>query len=148
MLEEKTMQGNTATLTVSKEGVTTLSYYTTDNITSQEPEKSIILKLDKTAPTVTIAANPNTIKSSSHKLIDAMINGSATDNLSGISSTVFKVDDEYRLIEPKLSAFNTSIKLDTWKNDNDKDGRIYTITAIITDKAGNETKASTTVVCQ
>jgi hypothetical protein len=81
-------------------------------------------------------------------MIAVMINGSATDNLSSVVSTVFKVSDEYNQVEPKISAFGNTISLEAWRNAKDTDGRTYSIFVDVKDKAGNETKKSTTVICK
>jgi endo-beta-N-acetylglucosaminidase D len=80
-------------------------------------------------------------------MVDVTIGGSASDNLSDIASTVFKVTDEYKTTEPAILDFNTKTQLEAWREGNDKDGRIYTISVIIKDRADNETTNSTTVIC-
>ena len=80
-------------------------------------------------------------------MVDVTIGGSATDNLSDIASIVFEVIDEYNTIEPTISDFNTIIQLEAWRDGGDKDGRIYTISVTIKDKAGNEVTSSVTVIC-
>jgi hypothetical protein len=143
---EKTLSANTASITISNEGTTSLAYYATDNAMNQEMEKSLVLKLDKTPPTVKISVRPSTIQSA-HKMASVLVNGAATDNLSSVYSTVFRVNDEYKLVEPKISAFGGTISLDTWCNEQDKTGRIYTISVTVKDKAGNEATGMATVTC-
>ncbi len=58
----------------------------------------------------------------------------------------FQVEDEYGTIEPALSDFGETIKLEAARDGNDKDGRIYTITVIATDDAGNTNSDSTTII--
>jgi hypothetical protein len=106
-----------------------------------------IVNIDKTPPTVNINANPDTLWPPNHKLVDVTIGGEATDNLSGIASTTFKVEDEYDTVEPNISDFNTTIQLEAWRNGDDLDGRVYTISVTTKDKADNETSNSTTVIC-
>ncbi|MCX6006962.1 MAG: hypothetical protein NTZ34_06835, partial [Chloroflexi bacterium] len=147
MVGEKTVQANNISITISTEGTTTLTYYAMDNATNREQEKSVVLKLDKTAPTVTIAASPDKIQATGHKMVSVVVNGTATDNLSDVVSTVLNVKDEYNLVEPKITAFGNTINLDAWCDDKDKTGRIYTISAIVKDKAGNEAESKATVTC-
>jgi hypothetical protein len=75
------------------------------------------------------------------------VNGTATDNLSGVSSTMFQVDDEYHLVQPKISDFNSSLKLDAWCDEKDTNGRTYSITVNVKDKAGNESRSTCNVTC-
>lgn len=79
--------------------------------------------------------------------MNVTISGGATDNLSGIASNVFKVTDEYKTIEPVIPNFNSIIQLEAWRNGNDLEGRIYTISVTTKDKADNQTTNSTTVTC-
>ncbi|MCX6006964.1 MAG: hypothetical protein NTZ34_06845 [Chloroflexi bacterium] len=144
---EKSVQANNTSITISTEGTTTLTYSATDNTTNREQEKSIVLKLDKTVPNVTIATSRDKIQATGHKTVNVLVSGAATDNLSGVSSTVFNVRDEYNLVEPKISAFGNTIKLDAWCNDKDKTGRIYTLSAVVKDKADNEATKTATVTC-
>ncbi len=107
----------------------------------------VTLNIDKTPPTLSLTANPNILWPPNHKLIDVSIEGSATDSLSGIDSTSFKVTDEYKTIEPLISNFNTAIQLESWREGNDLNGRVYTVTATTKDKADNQVTATTTIIC-
>jgi len=103
------------------------------------------IKVDLTPPEVTISAEPSILWPPNHKEVEVTINGSATDNLSGVSSKVFTVVDEYNEVEAGLSEFGDIIKLIAWRKGMDKDGRIYTIEIEVTDKAGNSTTEETVV---
>ncbi|MBU1997989.1 MAG: DUF11 domain-containing protein [Candidatus Omnitrophica bacterium] len=107
----------------------------------------VTLNIDKIPPQVNISATPNTLWPPNHKLVNVTISGGATDNLSGIASNVFKVTDEYKTIEPVIPNFNSIIQLEAWRNGNDLEGRIYTISVTTKDKADNQTTNSTTVTC-
>ncbi len=50
--------GSTATLTVSSEGITTITYFSVDNAGNFEAAKSITIKLDKTPPTILGSRTP------------------------------------------------------------------------------------------
>ena len=67
-------------------------------------------------------------------MVDVAINGDATDNLSGVESLTFKVTDEYGKVQPTLTDFGSTIKLEASRDGNDKDGRIYTVSATAKDK--------------
>jgi hypothetical protein len=80
-------------------------------------------------------------------MVNVTINGNATDNLSGIASKVFHVEDEYNTVKPVISNFGSTIQLESWRNGNDLDGRIYNISVTTKDKADNQASSSTTVIC-
>jgi uncharacterized repeat protein (TIGR01451 family) len=108
---------------------------------------SVQVNIDRTAPVVSVTADPNTLWPPNKKMVDVTISGSATDNTSGIGSTTFTVIDEYATISPTLSGFNTTIQLQAWREGNDKDGRVYTILVTAKDMANNEATSSTKVIC-
>jgi hypothetical protein len=80
-------------------------------------------------------------------MVAVAIGGSTSDNLSDIASTIFDVTDEYNAVEPAISDFDTTIQLEAWRQGNDKDGRIYTISVTAKDRADNEATSSATVIC-
>ena len=94
-----------------------------------------------------LSANPNLLWPPNHKTADVTIGGEAKDSLSGILLSTFKVDDEYKTIEPPISDFNTIVKLEAWRDGNDKDGRYYNVSVTTKDKAGNTASNVTTVIC-
>jgi len=50
-------------------------------------------------------------------------------------------------VEVSLTDFDQTIELIPWRNGDDKDGRIYTIKVVVTDKAGNfATKQAVVIV--
>ncbi|CEF49027.1 unnamed protein product [uncultured bacterium] len=50
--------GNAGFVTISVEGVTTLTYFATDNIGNQEALRTLIVRIDKTLPTLTATRTP------------------------------------------------------------------------------------------
>jgi hypothetical protein len=64
-----------------------------------------------------------------------------------LAATSFKVTDEYKIIEPEIFDFNTNIQLESSRRGNDSDGRLYTISVTVKDKADNQASGSTTVIC-
>jgi hypothetical protein len=106
----------------------------------------VTVNIDKSSPTVSITATPNFLWPPNQKMIDVKIGGSAIDGISGIASLAFKVKDEYGKVEPAISGFGSSIRLEAWRNGDDRDGRLYIITVTVKDNAGNEATASTTVL--
>ena len=100
-----------------------------------------------TLPDVTIEADPSILWPPNNNMVDVFIDGSASDDSSGISDISFTVTDEYGIYEPEISDFGDIIQLEAWRDANDKNGRTYTITVTATDNEGNQSTASTTVVC-
>jgi hypothetical protein len=45
-----------------------------------------------------------------------------------------------------VSDLGGTIQLEPWRDGTDKDGRLYTITVVLTDKAGNQSTGTTTVL--
>ncbi|NWJ47914.1 MAG: hypothetical protein HXX08_18835 [Chloroflexi bacterium] len=78
-----TLLGSTASVTINLEGITTLSYYGTDKSGNQEAFKTLIVKIDKTAPTISYSGNANTYT------VDQIVNitCSTSDDLSGLASS-------------------------------------------------------------
>ncbi|NVN98754.1 MAG: hypothetical protein HXX17_05465, partial [Geobacteraceae bacterium] len=54
--------------------------------------------------------------------------------------------DEYGKYNMQGLKFGDTVMLEAWRDGNDMDGRIYTITAVATDLAGNKTTKSATVI--
>lgn len=148
-----TWQPYTEPLTISTEGVTTISYRSSDRAGNVEAAKSLIVKIDKTAPTAFISANPSAIFPPNGKIVTVTISGQAADGVSGLAGVSYTVTDEYgsplaispRTLEGATATWTDVLGVEARRNGDDKDGRLYTVTAIITDEAGNTTTASTTI---
>src|SRR5206468_584770 len=76
--------GDSAQVTISAEGVTTVSFYATDNAGNVESAKTLQVKIDKTVPTITINAPGD----GAVYLLNAAVasNYSCTDSVSGVAS--------------------------------------------------------------
>jgi len=131
--------------TLAGEGKHYLEYYSVDTVGNVEDTHNQTHYVDDSLPVVTISASPTILWPPNHKMKNVLISGSATDAGSGIASVTFTVEDEYNLVEPTLTAFGQIIQLEAWRNGNDMDGRIYTITATATDNLGHVTTALTIV---
>lgn len=102
------------------------------------------INIDRTKPVVSISATPDTIWPPNGKMVDILISGGIVEE--NPKNTELKVIDEYGAVQPILTGFNQTIKLEAKRNGNDKDGRKYIIQAIAEDKAGNTSEAVTTVL--
>jgi hypothetical protein len=79
-------------------------------------------------------------------MVSVTVSGSITDSLSGVnpSTAAFAVTDEYGQVQPHGPVtlgtggnYSFSIQLQASRNENDLDGRHYTITVSASDYAGN-----------
>lgn len=143
---ETVVPGGYTSLPLTADGIYNIAYFAVDNAGNFESPKNMTVKMDKTPPVLNLSANPNILWPPDHKMSDVAVGGSTSDNLSGISTIVFKVTDEYGQFQPAISGFNTIIQLEAWREGTDADGRHYTITAVVTDEAGNKSTATTDVL--
>ncbi len=145
--DEIVTSGYTASFTLNQDGTYAVTYWSVDNAGNVEQAKGFEVRMDKTAPIADISVTPGLLWPPNHKMVDVAVNGGANDPASEVASIEFTVTDEYGTVEPVISGFNTTISLEAWRNGGDRDGRHYTITAVITDKAGNVTTVTTEAVC-
>lgn len=101
---------------------------------------------DETPPTVTVSATPSILWPPNHRLVNVTIDGSAVDRGSGVASVEITVADEYGQYNMTVPGFGSTIQLEASRDGNDRNGRVYTITAVATDQAGNSSTATTTVI--
>lgn len=78
---ETVIAGDNANFTINEEGVSNLSYYAVDNAGNVEQSKSIEVKIDKTAPTLSFSGNLGTYSTD----MNISISCNAEDSLSGIA---------------------------------------------------------------
>ncbi|MEH7096132.1 endo-1,4-beta-xylanase [Neobacillus vireti] len=141
-------------ITISDEGVHNFTYWSVDNAGNIEAEHSATVKIDKTAPTLTITLDKTTIWSPNHKMVPVTATISSSDAESGIDSVVLTSitsNEKLQADDIQNAKLNTAItgstatfelRADRLGNGN---GRVYTITFSATDKAGNVKTESVTV---
>jgi hypothetical protein len=111
---------------------------------------------DTIPPALTVSASPSVLWPPNGKLVPVTVSGSIADELYGsgvdASSAAYTVADEYGRIQPTggitLGAdgwFTFTVGLEASRRGNDQDGRRYTVTVSVSDKAGNLGVASTIV---
>jgi hypothetical protein len=143
--------GSSATVTISAEGITTLTFFAIDNAGNQEAPNTIIVRIDKTPPTIAGLPANCSLFPPNHKLIDvAMI--LAADTLSGIASfdVTGSSNEPFDPANPDIVIFGANLdprdvqlraeRLGTGN------GRVYGITATASDIAGNITMSTATCV--
>jgi hypothetical protein len=139
----QTIAGNTASVIISAEGTTILSYFATDNAGNQEAAKTLTIRIDKTPPVISGLPAPGcTIWPPNHKLVQ-VATVTAADALSGLTPGSFMVTGTSNdpangqiLITGGPTQFNVQLGAD-------KD-EVYTLTAIASDLAGNVTTKQAT----
>jgi len=104
---------------------------------------------DYIPPVVSFDVSPKTIWPPNGKMVDVNIVGNITDENPYLTKIL--VDDEYDLVEPKVTITNQTninqvIKLEASRKGDDKDGRKYTIKILVTDLAGNTSLTTQEVI--
>jgi hypothetical protein len=145
---ETVVQGSSGSLSIVGEGTHAVTWYAVDNAGNVEtPAQEISVTIDTTPPSIpSLVAEPSILWPPNHKMIDVLIGGSATDGGSGISSTTITVTDEYGTFNSTVPDFGSAIPLESWRAGTDRDGRLYTITVVATDKAGLQSTGTTAVL--
>jgi hypothetical protein len=80
------VQGASTSITINTEGITTITFFATDNASNVESPKTLIIRLDKTPPTITAEASP-TPNGSSWNNTNVTVRFPASDALSGLASS-------------------------------------------------------------
>ncbi len=140
-------------ISVTAEGLTTISYFSVDKAGNREQTKQLAISLDVTSPTLSGLAPDNCkLWPPNHQMV-AVANISAADNLSGIDS--LEVSATSSEPENGTGDGNTSpdiviqggmVQLRAERSTQDGT-RVYTIRTVAKDKAGNvNAKSSTCIV--
>lgn len=77
--------GNTASFTINAEGSHGITYYAKDNANNSETSHPLIIKIDKTAPTITATVSPAANANGWHNS-DVTVTFTCIDTVSGIAS--------------------------------------------------------------
>ena len=112
------------------------------------------VKIDKTAPVFTLSATPSVIWPADNKPFDVSLGGDAADAVSGLASAVYVVTDEYgaplsipaRTLSGAASQWAETLTVEASRRGDDRDGRLYRVTATVKDLAGHTTTATADIV--
>ena len=134
-------------ITISNEGTTTVLYRSTDRAGNVETAQTLVVKIDKTAPTLTLAADPSVIWPPNGQAVNVTLSGAGADATSGLSSVEYVVTDEYgsplaipaRTLAGASASWADSLAVEARREGNDADGRVYRVIATLRDAAGNAT---------
>jgi len=145
----KTWQSYQEPFTITREGINVIQARSQDNAGNVEalPAYSEV-KIDKTGPRVNISADPSLIWPANHKqlMVEVLVTGSADDEFSGLNSVWLAVKDEYGKVEPAIGPYlEALIQLEAWRDSHDFDGRVYIISIMASDCAGNKAVGETRV---
>jgi peptidoglycan/xylan/chitin deacetylase (PgdA/CDA1 family) len=130
----------TGPFTVSQ--TTTVNCYTTDVAGNAEQPKTQLVQIDATAPAVTISATRTTVKRGGSVTLSANPTDSGTESgaPSGVAQVVFHLDGTQTLATVTSTPYQF-----TWNTRKVSFGQ-HTLTAVVTDRAGNSaTSAPVTV---
>jgi len=147
----------TGPVTVDQDCNCTIEYRSTDKAGNVEQTKSQQLKLDRTAPTLTVALPDKLLWPPNHKYVPINLTVNGSDDLSGIASIVLtsitsNESDEglgdgnhtSDVIDAEIGTLDTTISVRAERSGLNK-GRVYTVTYTATDFAGNVTTATATI---
>lgn len=142
------------TVTLDQEGIFTVLYRSIDRAGNIETAGSLEVKIDKTAPTAELSASPDEIWPPNGQLFDVTLNGTGADAVSGLSQISYTVTDEYGMtftVDPRSLNGNTAawadvLKAEAARRGDDLDGRLYTVTATVTDVAGHTVTVTEEIV--
>ncbi len=138
----------------STEGTTTILYRSTDRATNSETSQSVTLKIDTSAPSLTLSATPSVIWPITGEMVDVRIDGSGSDSVSGLASVSYVVTDEYgslltlpfRSLSGNSTTWHETLAVESRREGTDLNGRLYVVVATLTDTAGNTTAISTNIL--
>jgi len=155
----KTVAGATATVPVAAEGTTTIAYAARDNAGNAEGEKTVLVRIDRTVPTVKCTASPGTLWPVDHKLVPISVTVKVTDGRSGAAGFILQSvtsnepDDAPGAGDGATTGDIQGFGVGTADTTGQlraerggaRNGRVYTLTYVGQDAAGNQRTCTTTV---
>ncbi len=146
------VSGSSATFTISTEGITTITFFGTDNAGNVESPKTLTIQLDKTPPTVTCGASPNILWPPNNKLVPLTLSVTVNDSLSGsVGFTLVSVnsnqpDSGQGDIQGFVTGTASTIGQIRAQRLGSGTGRLYTFAYSGADKAGNTASCTTSAM--
>ena len=154
-IEPAVVEDDQANVVIDRDGVTTISYFATDNAGNAEEQKEVLVRVDRTPPTLSANADPRKLRPPNKRKVTVTVSGQVSDQNSGFDATTgtFAVKDEYGQLDSngELSiaengTYSFTVQLKASRRGGDRNGRTYTIEVTAGDIAGNTSTATTTVV--
>ena len=84
-IDSTVVQGNSASVTVNAEGITTITFFATDFAENVEAIKTVVVKIDKTPPTINGSPTP-TANANGWNNTDVTVAFQCSDALSGLAA--------------------------------------------------------------
>jgi hypothetical protein len=150
MAASQVVTGNTTTISLVNEGLTTIHFFATDVAGNGESSQSLTVKIDKTRPVISGMPVGCSLWPPNHKLV-TVGTVTASDALSGLAPGSFQVTGTSNegpgdpqspdiVVTPNGSGgFVVQLRADRSGNSND---RVYNLTATASDLAGNTATAT------
>jgi len=143
-------------ISVNQEGTTTILYRSIDRAGNVENAGSTTINLDKTAPQLQLEATPTRIFPPNGKPVNVKLTGSGSDSVSGLAQVSYVVTDEYgtplsiptRALSGNSANWMDNLIVEARRSGDDSDGRLYRVTATVSDAAGNTTSASVDIIVE
>jgi Domain of unknown function (DUF5011)/HYR domain len=133
-------------------GPYTLTYRATDVAGNVGTRTRTVTVVDTTPPVITETATPNTLLWSPNKIMTPVTVAGTIKDFSPTTAT-YKVVDEYRKVQPTGTvaigaggAYSFVVMLEAYRNGNDDNGRVYTVTVTAVDAGGRSSSKSTVVL--
>jgi uncharacterized lipoprotein YddW (UPF0748 family) len=148
-----TWEPYTGNLTLISDGIKTIHYRSVDNAGNLEAAQSLTVKIDQTAPTFSLSADPSVIWPPNGNTVPVAISGAGVDVVSELSDVSYVVMDEYglpfgvplRLLSGGGATWIDQLAVEARRNGYDLDGRVYQVVATLSDVAGNTTTATAVI---
>jgi hypothetical protein len=154
------MAGASTSFTISSEGITTITFFGTDNAGNVELAKIVTLKIDETPPSITVFGKILTSRQEEEgerRVVQIAISGKIADSTSGVdtASAAYVISDEDGIPQTRgalapaadgtYSLIVSFKKTRHRKDEDERDQRRYKLTVSAKDNAGNQGSSSTLV---
>jgi len=143
--------------TIGDEGVHTLEFYSVDLAGIAEDVQSAVVRIDKTAPTISVVLDKTVLSPPNHKMVPITATVTVNDDVSGVASFVLTSitsnepdngtgdgNTTNDIQDAEFGTPDTSFSLRAERSGNGN-GRVYTITYTVPDFAGHTATATATV---
>jgi hypothetical protein len=146
------VSGASASVPITSEGITTVTFFATDFAGNAESAKTVVVRLDKTPPTITCTPTPNVLWPPNHHLVPVSVSVDVADSLSGSNgfNLASVTSNEPDSGDGNIQGFTTSTAATSGSLRAERLGtgtaRVYSFNYSATDRAGNSATCGTNVV--
>jgi hypothetical protein len=145
-----TWEPYTGNLALLSDGIKSIHYRSVDNAGNVEAAQSLTIKIDQTAPTISLSTDPAVVWPPNGKTVLIDIVGAGTDAGSGLTEVSYVVMDEYglplgipsRSLKGASATWADLLAVEARRRGYDLDGRVYHVVATLADEAGNTATAT------